>query len=102
MSVARDTTAAVVVNALYPDVFSSGEQEELVRLVLSGDIAEAAVQAARSHSFRRSSQEREIQRLAAGVDAHLVQLPFLFAAELDIDAISQLAGLLEPALEAIP
>jgi len=94
-------TAAVIINALYPDIFSIAERERLELVAPTGDIALAALQAARSHSRRRANQEEELQRLVSTVEAPFVELPCLFVPDLDIDAISELARLLQPAFEVM-
>ena len=94
--------SAVVVNALYSKVFAPSEGAALRRLEPSGETGRAAVRAALSQITRRGDQEAEVRRLVRGTRVPRVELPFLFRPEIDVDAISELAGLVGPALEAVP
>jgi anion-transporting ArsA/GET3 family ATPase len=64
---------AVVVNALFPERFSSEEAAELRSL---GD--EAAVAAALAEHDRARGQRQHLRRLRHAVDAHVYTLPYLF------------------------
>jgi anion-transporting ArsA/GET3 family ATPase len=94
--------AAVVVNGLYPDPFAERDEALLRPLGSRADTAGAAARAALSHIARRADQSLERARLAEASDVPLVELPFLFAPALDVEALLELAGVLGDALEAIP
>jgi len=94
--------ATVVVNGLYPALFSEQEEGALRRVGSRDDTAEAAARAALSHIARRGDQEEQVARLAAVADVPRVELPFLFTPAVDTEALLTLADLLGPALEAIP
>jgi len=65
---------------------------------LNGDrrkLLRAARRAAMSASVRAETQARELARLDSGIDAQVVELPFLFEPELGLDAIHELADVLD-------
>ena len=89
----RGPLDAVVVNGLYPERFTD---EEVASLDGHGG---PAVRAALTEHHRYHAQQQELERLAEGVDdVPLVELPFLFAPELQIDEVEQLSHELEEQL----
>lgn len=93
--------ACVIANGLYPQVFSTEDDERLRALRPTDGTAAAAVRAALSHSARERQQEAELERLSEAVGLPRVDLPFLFVPEIDVDAIATLAERAGPALERI-
>ena len=93
-------TSAIIINALYPALFTPAEVERLRGVEPSGETGRAAVHAALSQVGRRDDHDAELRRLEASRCA-LIELPFLFRPEIDLDAVSELAAILGPALEAI-
>jgi anion-transporting ArsA/GET3 family ATPase len=93
--------SAVVVNALYPDLFAEREAGTLRGLEPAGETGRAAVRAALSQLARRRDQASEARRLASA-GRPMVELPFLFRAEIDVEGLSELAAIAGPALEELP
>jgi anion-transporting ArsA/GET3 family ATPase len=92
--------SGVVVNALYPERFSTAEIER-VREVLAtagGGAANAAMRAAVSEHGRASAQRAQLERLRAELPAELVELPHLFVPEIGLAELELLADHLEPAV----
>jgi len=93
----RRRCALVVANEVLPRRLD-GEDLEDLDLALNGDrrkLLRAARRAAMSASVRAETQARELARLDSGVDAQVVELPFLFEPELGLDAIHELADVLD-------
>jgi anion-transporting ArsA/GET3 family ATPase len=86
----------VIVNAVYPPRFDAAE---VARLREAADdarspLARAAIRAALSERARAANQERQIARLAAGLDERVLELPFVFADHLDRPELEGLADVL--------
>jgi anion-transporting ArsA/GET3 family ATPase len=87
----------VVANEVLPRRLDAEDLEDL-DIALNGDrrkLLRAAREAAASAVVRAESQEDELERLRAGVDAPIVELPFLFETELGLEAIGHLADVLD-------
>ena len=90
----------VIVNALYPARFEAGEIAELneaLRRTRSA-LARSALRAALSEHARAATQREQRDRLRERVNGRLVELPYLFAEQVDLPQLEILAGVLEPAL----
>lgn len=82
----------VIMNALYPDRFSSADLERLDPLTSSGDEEiRAAARAARSQARRVAAQQEQLARLEELVETPITTLPFVFRPELDLKAARSLA-----------
>lgn len=82
----------VVMNALYPDRFSSAELNQLGPLRKADDPElKAAARAAESQATRTASQNEQLERLEASVTTPVSTLPFVFRPELDLKAARTLA-----------
>jgi len=92
----------VVVNALYPQLFTAVEEQAIRSATPSGETGRAAARAAVTQIVRRHEQEQETARLETEVRLPQVELPFLFRSEIDVHALQELADELVPALEAVP
>ena len=90
----------VIVNALYPARFESGEIDELNHALTKtrSALARSALRAALSEHARAATQREQRDRLREHVDGPLVELPFLFAEHLGPSQMGQLANALETAL----
>jgi hypothetical protein len=89
----------VIANALYPIRFADPEVAVLERALKRSDdtLARTAVRAALSEHARSDNQRVQLDRLRAGLsmNGRVVELPFLFAEELDRARLERLADLLE-------
>ena len=95
-SMGRDL-ALVVANEVLPHRVDADDLEDLT-VGLNGDrrkLLRAAQRAATSAVVRAEAQDVELERLRAGVDAPIVELPFLYETELGLGAIHQLADVLD-------
>ena len=91
----------VIVNGMVPQLFDEADAT-LIRLSRpTGETGVAAARAALSAVARRAEQSGEISRLATETALPQIELPFLFRADVDHDAVGELSRLLAPALEAI-
>jgi anion-transporting ArsA/GET3 family ATPase len=91
---------AVVVNALYPERFTSDEATRIEEAAASNGTpgVEAALKAALFEHRRARTQREELRRLSELLGRELITLPFLFEPELDLGSFEELAGELEAAL----
>jgi len=79
-------------NGLYPDRFDDGDAEHLGRVAESVEgPVRAAARAALSEFRRAGAQREQLSRLERLTEAPVTTLPFMFAAELGVDEISELA-----------
>jgi anion-transporting ArsA/GET3 family ATPase len=96
-------------NGLYPELFSEDEagtlRERLEHEESNGadgaDVAvlrRAAVRAAVSEHRRAEAQQAQLERLARDSGERPVELPFMFRAQLDMDAVEDLADVIEEQL----
>jgi anion-transporting ArsA/GET3 family ATPase len=86
----------VIVNAVYPPRFDADEVEQLRHAAADADspLAKAAIRAALSERDRAANQQRQLDRLAAGLGDPLIELPFIFVDHLDRPELDRLADLL--------
>ncbi len=94
--------AATVVNACLPERLGprqAGTVAEALDARASADgVVRAALRAAASEHARASVQREQIARLAEGLAAPPLELPYVFAPALDASALGTLADLLEELL----
>ena len=94
--------AGVVVNACLPQRIGPRQATTLADALARRDgrspLAEAALRAAVSEHARASLQREQVARLAAGLAAPPLELPYLFGPALDPDALGALAERLEALL----
>jgi len=91
---------AVIVNATLPRRFERGELERLSALngaqARAGSPVASAVRAAHAAHERARAQQGQIARLRRGAELAggppILSVPFLFRAELDLDALERIAG----------
>jgi anion-transporting ArsA/GET3 family ATPase len=90
----------VIVNALYPARFEDGEIAELNEALsrTRSALARSAMRAALSEHARAATQREQRDRLKERVNGRLVELPYLFAEQVDLPQLELLAGALEAAL----
>jgi anion-transporting ArsA/GET3 family ATPase len=112
----RDALAAedlpldgVIVNARYPERFAAKERKTLLaaRKAAGSSLAGGALAAALSEQARARSQSAELERLSAGLQMPLLELPYLFAETIGAPELEVLAdaldrGLPEPEPEPEP
>jgi anion-transporting ArsA/GET3 family ATPase len=102
------TLDRIVMNGIYPDLFSDGEAE-IVRTRYERELAadgrdgievvrRAALRAALSEYDRARSHREQLRRLEEGAKQDIAQLPFLFDPALDMTAVETLADSLEKTL----
>jgi anion-transporting ArsA/GET3 family ATPase len=98
--------SGIYMNGLYPELFSDREASAMSAHLQrngsdSGDVAplrRAAVRAAVSEHRRAGAHREQLERLQEGSRQDVVELPFLFRPELDMEAVGELADVLEPSL----
>ncbi len=96
----------VYMNGLYPELFSDREAQAMRGHLQrngseSGDVAalrRAAVRAAVSEHRRAKAHREQLERLQDGTRQPVVELPFLFTEQIDMEAVGELADDLEPSL----
>jgi anion-transporting ArsA/GET3 family ATPase len=96
----------VYMNGLYPELFSDREARALSGHLQrnggeSGELAplqRAAVRAAVSEHRRANAHREQLERLRESSRQPVVELPFLFTEQIDMDAVEELADILEPSL----
>jgi anion-transporting ArsA/GET3 family ATPase len=82
----------VVMNALYPDVFSKSEVKKFGKLKKSDDAeVRAAGRAAAAQATRAAAQREQLHRLEEMVETEVTTLPYIFKPELDLKAARRLA-----------
>jgi anion-transporting ArsA/GET3 family ATPase len=85
---------AVIVNALYPARFSDEDLPDLERALagaLASEAVRCALQAAISEHARAEVQRQQVARLSGGVDAPMLELPYLFADHVGVEQLELLA-----------
>ena len=92
--------AAVVANACLPERLGPRQEKTVDEALARGEapLVRAALRAARSQQARASAQREQLARLAEGVGAPPVELPYLFEPRLDPPALGPLADRLEALL----
>ena len=95
---------AVIVNALYPERFSTRDERKLEKALSDIDASPArgAIRAALSEATRAAGQREQQQRLREGLQMELVQLPYVFADQIGREELEQLADALEVGLAGRP
>jgi anion-transporting ArsA/GET3 family ATPase len=90
----------VIVNALYPERFETSEIAELNEALTRtrSALARSALRAALSEHARAATQREQRDRLKERVNGRLVELPYLFAEQVDLPQLELLAGALQDAL----
>ena len=83
-----------IVNGLYPERFTGAEVKRLREATPSPN-ADGAVRAALAENERVRGQRAQLRRLRRGLAAPVATLPFLFATELGLDQLDELARRLE-------
>jgi anion-transporting ArsA/GET3 family ATPase len=92
----------IFMNGMYPDLFADAEVAALRERLESVDgqgppALRAAVQAALSEDRRATAQRGQLERLRAESGQDVIELPFLFRRRLDMEAVGELAGVIEAA-----
>jgi anion-transporting ArsA/GET3 family ATPase len=93
----------VFMNGLYPELFSDDEAATLRERFEHDEAANeagsvvlrAALRAAVSEHRRATAQREQLQRLREESGEDVVELPFLFRAQVDMDAVAELADVIE-------
>jgi anion-transporting ArsA/GET3 family ATPase len=90
----------VIANACYPQRFSARDADALRAAQADGHgpLAKSALRAALSEQVRAGEQRTQLRRLRGAFGTAPVRLPFVFAPELDRDALESLSRALESAL----
>lgn len=95
----------VFMNGLYPELFSDDEaailREQLEREPAGnggGALRRGALRAAISEHRRATAQREQLARLRKGVRRGVVELPFVFRPQLDMNAVEELAERVEASL----
>jgi anion-transporting ArsA/GET3 family ATPase len=92
--------AQIVANACYPQRLGPRQASGAERALAGAEpgLVRAALQAAVSEHARAGVQREQIARLAAACGQEPLELPYVFAPQLDRAALEGLADLLEPTL----
>ncbi|MGO9954610.1 MAG: ArsA family ATPase [Solirubrobacteraceae bacterium] len=87
---------AVIVNSRYPQRFSAAERRKLQQALKRAESAltTGALGAALSELTRADIQHEQLERLRVGLGTELVELPYLFAEQIALPEIEQLADAL--------
>jgi anion-transporting ArsA/GET3 family ATPase len=98
---------AVIVNSRYPQRFSAAERRMLQRALKRAEspLTAGALGAALSELARAGIQHEQLERLREGLGTELVELPYLFAEQIALPEIQQLADALGSGLarlESVP
>jgi anion-transporting ArsA/GET3 family ATPase len=94
---------AVVVNALYPERFEATEVAELETTLSRSrsPLARSALRAALSEQVRARSQRAQLDRLRNGLPRPILELPYVFAAELGRHELQRLTDALHASLSEV-
>jgi anion-transporting ArsA/GET3 family ATPase len=85
----------IVMNGMYPELFSDGEADRLAGVAEEGDgVVRAACRTAVRESRRARSQREQLARLEELTQAPVTTLPFLFEPELGVEQVGVLAEVL--------
>jgi anion-transporting ArsA/GET3 family ATPase len=96
----------IFMNGLYPELFSD-EEAALLHERVDGDAAangagspvlRAALRAAVSEHRRATAQQEQLERLRAESGEEVLALPFLFRPQIDMEAVEELADVIEDEL----
>ena len=96
----------IFMNGLYPELFGDGEAAAMRDLLereqaANGDgspLARAALGAALSEHRRATAQQEQLGRLRSESGEQVMALPFLFRPQFDMDAVDELADVIEAGL----
>ena len=96
----------VFMNGLYPELFSEDEAATLRERIERDEAANgagsvvlrAALRAALSEYRRATAQREQLQRLRDESGEDVVELPFLFRPQVDMEAVAELADVIEDAV----
>jgi anion-transporting ArsA/GET3 family ATPase len=115
----RITTGTIFANAVYGELLTDTEQEQLDSLLVNGRSEELIIEAkgagltldaedvdalvgyARFLQARRAIQAAHLKRLRKGVAEPIIELPFLFSAGLALPDIETLADAIESRIEEL-
>ncbi len=86
---------AIVVNAVHPMRFRSGDVERLDEVTGGAPVTQAALSAAVSEHRRARGEHAQVRRLRRGTSAPVVTLPRLFEPELGREDVERLSAELE-------
>jgi anion-transporting ArsA/GET3 family ATPase len=91
----------VVLNGVYPMRFDSDEVDHLADVLerSRSQLSRSALRAALAEHARAENQREQRDRLRAGVNGRLVELPYVFAEQMGPPQVEVLADALEVALE---
>jgi anion-transporting ArsA/GET3 family ATPase len=94
------TLDAVILNALYPTRFDQAETDRLAGVLTRtrSRLTRSALSAALSEHARAECQNAQRDRLAHGLSAPLVELPYLFCEQLGVPELHRLADILDESL----
>ena len=91
-------------NGIYPELFTDDEAAVAARAARAGPngngdplgvVRRAALRAALSEHRRATAHREQLERLPAESGQDPVELPFLFRPQLDMDAVEELADVIE-------
>ncbi|MGH2979406.1 MAG: ArsA family ATPase [Solirubrobacterales bacterium] len=90
----------IFMNGLYPELFSREEAATLRERLQSANgegavVLRAAVRAALSEHRRATAQREQLRRLRAESGENVLELPFLFRPQVDMEAVGELADVIE-------
>ena len=88
----------IFMNGMYPELFSDEEATTLRERLESanGDgTLRAALRAGLSEYRRATAQRQQLERLRAESGEAVIELPFLFRPQIDMDAVEELADVIE-------
>jgi anion-transporting ArsA/GET3 family ATPase len=96
----------VFMNGLYPELFSEDEAATLRERIERGEatngagsvVLQAALRAALSEYRRETAQREQLRRLRDESGEDVVELPFLFRPQVDMEAVAELADVIEDAV----
>jgi anion-transporting ArsA/GET3 family ATPase len=97
----------IFMNGLYPELFGDDEAAVLRDLerereqAANGDgspLARAALRAALSEHRRATAQQEQLERLRSESGEEVLELPFLFRPQVDMEAVDELADVIEAEL----
>jgi anion-transporting ArsA/GET3 family ATPase len=98
----------IFMNGLYPELFGDDEAaalreclQEASEQAANGDgspLARAALRAALSEHRRATAQQEQLGRLRSESGEEVLALPFLFRPQVDMDAVDELADVIEAGL----
>jgi anion-transporting ArsA/GET3 family ATPase len=96
----------VFMNGLYPELFSEDEAATLRERIERDEatngagsvVLQAALRAALSEYRRETAQREQLRRLRDESGEDVVELPFLFRPQVDMEAVAELADVIEDAV----